>query len=253
MSYKVSLENFEGPFDLLLHLVARSRLAIGTLSLSNIVDQYLEEIRELDVLDLDTASDFLMVASSLLEIKAKALLPQEIEDPVVDKEIQDPIKAREELIDKLVTYKQFKNAAEYLGELEDLSISKHKRTAGIPRQFDYIMPDFLRTVSTEDLALLAVSLMGRKDSSLLESDHIADLPLSIEHYTRSIEAHLAKRHHCSFKDLLADCLDRRVVVVTFLALLDLYKRGTVEVLQSSSLGDISITLVKNSEVKLANE
>ncbi|MGI6536352.1 MAG: segregation and condensation protein A [Eggerthellaceae bacterium] len=113
MAYRVRTEGFEGPFDLLLYLVSRQRIDIGSISISQITDQYLAEIRRMRALDLDVASDFLVVASTLLEIKAASLIPDADSDQEVDEDLQElaPNQAREVLLQRLLTYKQFKNAA----------------------------------------------------------------------------------------------------------------------------------------------
>lgn len=110
MSYKVKIESFEGPFDLLLHLVHRQRVDIGQVSLSDITDQYLAEIRRMQALDLEIASDFIVVASTLLEIKAASLLPQEMPEEGEEYEEYEPSDLRRILVERLINYKKFKNA-----------------------------------------------------------------------------------------------------------------------------------------------
>ncbi|MEA5076517.1 MAG: segregation/condensation protein A, partial [Coriobacteriia bacterium] len=111
MSYRVKTEGFEGPFDLLLQLVARQKLDIAELSIAEIADQYLAEIDRMQDLDLDVASDFLVVAATLLEIKAASLLPRDEPAELIEFEDMSPEEARELLIARLLAYKQFKNAA----------------------------------------------------------------------------------------------------------------------------------------------
>ena len=115
MSYKVRTESFEGPFDLLLYLVSRQRVDIGAISIAQIADQYLQEVARMGALDLDVASDFLLVASTLLEIKAASLVPSAQADADEELGEMDPVQARDALIARLIAYKQFKNAAAYLG------------------------------------------------------------------------------------------------------------------------------------------
>ncbi len=114
MSYKVRIDSFEGPFDLLLYLVSRQKVDIGAISITQIADQYLAEVGRMDNLDLDVASDFLLVASTLLEIKAESLIPRDRD--AVDDDIAElaPSEARDMLVDRLLAYKQFKNAASTL-------------------------------------------------------------------------------------------------------------------------------------------
>ena len=111
MSYKVRIDSFEGPFDLLLHLVSRQKVDIGAISITQIADQYLAEVARMDSLDLDVASDFLLVASTLLEIKAESLLPRERDAATDELEELAPSEARDILVERLLSYKQHKNAA----------------------------------------------------------------------------------------------------------------------------------------------
>ena len=106
MAYRVKIESFEGPFDLLLYLVSRNKVDVGTISITEIADQYLSEISKMKTLDLDVASDFLLTAATLLKIKAESLLPRDVQP--IDEDVQDlaPADAREMLIDKLITYKR---------------------------------------------------------------------------------------------------------------------------------------------------
>ncbi|MEG0217554.1 MAG: segregation/condensation protein A, partial [Raoultibacter sp.] len=109
MSYRVRIESFEGPFDLLLYLVSRQKVAIGAISITAIADQYLAEVQHMDALDLEVASDFLLVAATLLEIKAASLIPHQRSE--VEDEFEDiaPNEARDILIERLLNYKKFKN------------------------------------------------------------------------------------------------------------------------------------------------
>ena len=143
MSYKVRIDSFEGPFDLLLYLVSRQKVDIGVISISEIIDQYLDEIANLKDLDLDVASDFLLVAATLLKIKAESLLPKE--EVVIDEELAQlsPSEARDILIERLLAYKQYKNAAHALNSRFEAEGRMHARPFGPDQQFLGAMPDWL--------------------------------------------------------------------------------------------------------------
>lgn len=130
MAYKVKIENFEGPFDLLLQLVSDKKLDIGSISITNIIDQYLEQVAHMQQVDLDVASDFMVVAASLLKIKTDMLLKLEPDD--VDEEFDEmtPSQARDVLAGRLVAYKQFKDASNHLLELEEKQCAMFPRLAG---------------------------------------------------------------------------------------------------------------------------
>ena len=127
MSYRVRIESFEGPFDLLLFLVSRHKVDIGSISIAQIVDQYLAYVEAMDSLDLEVASDFLLVASTLLEIKAAALLPRESDEDEEQFEELSPGEARDMLIERLLAYKQFKNAASALAARFEQESRLHPR------------------------------------------------------------------------------------------------------------------------------
>lgn len=246
MSYRVHTDNFEGPFDLLLYLVSRQRVDIGSISISEIVDQYFEEISRMQDVDLDVASDFLLVAATLLEIKAASLIPREHDE--TDEEIAElePNEARELLINRLLTYKQYKNAAAMLVSREEAQARLHPRTAGPDVEFTRVLPDFLRDVSLDSLAYLAAGAYGRREIELLESEHIATKPISVEMHVRALHQRIKNKKHLRFSEIVNDTTSTPVVVVSFLALLELYKRSMVKLEQDEPFGDIQIDYIEGS-------
>ena len=155
MSYKVRIDSFEGPFDLLLYLVSRQKVDIGAISITQIADQYLAEVSRMDNLDLDVASDFLLVASTLLEIKAESLLPRERDAVAEEFEELAPSEARDILVERLLAYKQYKNAASALHMRFVSEGRMHPRPFGPDACFLNLMPDYLKDVTMDGLALLA--------------------------------------------------------------------------------------------------
>lgn len=254
MSYRVRTDNFEGPFDLLLYLVSRQRVDIGAISIAEIVDQYLAEVSRMQRLDLDVASDFLLVASTLLELKAQSLLPKD--EDAVDEDIVDlaPNEARDLLVERLLVYKQYKNAAEMLASRAEDQAKLHERTAGAGPQFKDVAPDFLEGVSLDALGFLAAQTYGRRDIRLLESEHIAAKPIPVELHVRAIHRRIAAEKHVTFSQLVGPETSTQVKVVTFLALLELYKRQMVDLRQDSLFGDISVDYIEESgELTLSGE
>jgi segregation and condensation protein A len=242
MAYRVRTEGFEGPFDLLLYLVSRQRIDIGSISISEIADQYLDEVRRMQKLDLDVASDFLVVASTLLEIKAASLIPHEQDADPDRQEIEElaPGQAREVLLQRLLTYKQFKNAAAALENRYELTGRSHVRSFGPPAEFLNLYPDYLERVSLDSLGYLCEEALTRRDEFLLESDHIAAKPIPVESVVRGLHARLKNEHHLRFSQLVDAYTPTPVVVVSFLALLELFKRNMVTLRQDENFGDISI-------------
>ena len=246
MSYKVRIESFEGPFDLLLYLVSRQKVDIGAISITEIADQYLEEVSRMKTLDLDVASDFLLVASTLLEIKAASLIPRERTD--LDDEFAElaPSEARDILVDRLMEYKKFKNAATVLHNRFLAEGRMHTRPFGPDACFLGLMPDFLRGVSIDALAYQAAAALARREVFLLESEHIAAKPIPVEVHVRAIHPRIVNRKHLRFSDLVNAETPTEVVVVTFLAILELYKRLMVRLEQAEDFGDIAIDYIEGS-------
>lgn len=246
MSYRVRIESFEGPFDLLLYLVSRQKVDIGAISITEIADQYLEEVSRMESLDLDVASDFLLVASTLLEIKAQSLIPRSRDE--LDDEVAElaPSEARDVLVGRLMEYKKYKNAAAALHARFIAEGRMHTRPFGPDACFLGLMPDFLAGVTIDALALLAVQAMARREVFLLESEHIAAKPIPVEVHVRAIHTRIKARKHLQFSDLVNSDTPPEVVVVTFLAILELYKRQMVRLEQPEAFGDIAIDYIEGS-------
>ena len=246
MSHRVNIESFQGPFDLLLYLVNRQKVDIGAISITQIIDQYLAEVATMDDLDLDVASDFLLVASTLLKIKAESLVN---DDVAVDDDVADlePSEARDILVDRLITYKQFKNAALALAERADEEQKRHARPFGPDPDLMDVAPDFLADVTLDDIGMLAVAVLSRKPTQLLDSEHIAAKHLPVEAYMRSIHERIRQGSVKRFDDLIDETTPTPVVVVTFLAVLELYKRAMIKVKQKKLFGTIEFGYIEGSE------
>ena len=246
MSYKVRIDSFEGPFDLLLHLVSRQKVDIGAISITQIADQYLAEVARMDSLDLDVASDFLLVASTLLEIKAESLLPRERDAATDELEELAPSEARDIMVERLLSYKQHKNAAAALHARFVSEGRMHPRPFGPDACFLNLMPDYLKDVTLDGLALLAARALARRDVFLLESEHIAAKPIPVEVHVRAIHQRIRNKKRLRFSELADARTPLPVVVVTFLAILELYKRAMVTIEQSELFGDIDIRYIEGS-------
>jgi len=245
--YTVKTDIFEGPFDLLLHLVSRQRLDVSAISISEVADQYLEHIGRMAELDLDVASDFLLVAATLLEIKASSLLPKE--ERYIGEDLDDlsPEEARDILIARLVAYKQFKNIALELGARMESEGRMHPRQAGLEPEFLGLMPDYLEGVSLRSLALICADLAHRREVFLLEAEHVASMPISLELHAETMRRRVQREGTARFSEIVGDNPDPELVVVSLLAVLELYKRGYVEVRQERIFGDIEMEALSDEE------
>lgn len=251
MSYRVQTQAYSGPFDLLLQLVSRQRVDIGAISISEVADQYLAEVERMGELDLDVASDFVLVASTLLDIKAASLVPQDAAaaaDDDEDDEFSDlsPDEAREVLIARLIAYKQFRNAAAALGARMEAQARMHPRTAGPGPEFLNTMPDYLEGITLRGLAVICADLDSRREGFLLEAEHIAPKRLPVALTVASVDRVTRAKPHLTFSELLDGDSTPEQVVVTFLAILQLYKLGSVRLTQDENFADIDIDRIEGA-------
>ncbi len=243
---------YSGPFDLLLQLVSKQRVDIGAISISEVADQYLEEVERMGELDLDVASDFVLVASTLLDIKAASLVPQDAPKRVVDEEEEDDLEgltadeACEVLIARLIAYKQFRNAAAALGSRMESEARMHPRTAGPDPEFLHTVPDYLEGITLRGLAVICADLDSRREGFLLEAEHIAPKRLPVALTVASVDRVTRSKGHLSFSELLDGQTSAEQVVVTFLAILQLYKLGSVTLQQAEVFGDILIDRIEGA-------
>lgn len=244
MGYNVKTETFEGPFDLLLSLVARQKVDVSELSIAEIADQYLAEVERMEELDLEVASDFLLMAATLLEIKAASLLPREAVDLGEDYEDLSPEEARELLVTRLLAYKQFKNAAGELATRFESEAHMHSRAAGLEEPFLKLMPDYLEGLTLRALGVICADLEHKREVFLLQAEHIAAAPISLELHVEGVSRTIGKRKRAMFSELVSAGAKTEELVVTFLAILELYKRGLVSLRQNSDFGDIEIVKLK---------
>ncbi len=251
MSYRVRTQAFTGPFDLLLSLVSRQRVAIGSISIAEVADQYLDEVRRMGEMDLDVASDFVLVASTLLDIKAASLVPSEPVERVADPEEDElanltPEMAREMLIERLIAYKQFRNAGMALASRMEVESLMLPRTAGPDPEFLGLMPNFLEGVSLRSLAVICADLTARRESFLLDAEHVAARRAPVALTVAAVDRITRMRGHVSFSELLDGDTTPQTVVVTFLAMLELFKRGSITVRQAQTFGEIDIVRVEGA-------
>lgn len=251
MSYRVQTQAYSGPFDLLLQLVSKQRVDIGSISISEVADQYLSEVEHMGELDLDVASDFVLVASTLLDIKAASLVPDEPAAPAPDDEDDEldgltADEAREVLVARLIAYKQFRNAAAALGARMEAEAHMHPRTAGPDPEFVRTMPDFLEGITLRGLAVICADLDSRRQGFLLEAEHIAPKRLPVALTVASVDRVTRSRPHVTFDELLDGNSEPEQVVVTFLAVLQLFKLGMVRVTQHEVFGTIDIDRVEGA-------
>lgn len=261
MSYRVQTQAYSGPFDLLLQLVSRQRVDIGSISISEVADQYLAEVERMGELDLDVASDFVLVAATLLDIKAASLVPQDFkptrrEDDADEDDDLDGLtadEAREVLVARLIAYKQFRNAAAALGSRMEAEARMHPRTAGPDPEFLHTMPDYLEGITLRGLAVICADLDGKRQTFLLEAEHVAPHRVPLDLTVASVDRFTMAHQTCTFRELLDGDATTEQLVVTFLAMLELAKRGSLTLSQDEIFGTIQINRVEGAEAYVPGE
>ena len=255
MSYKVNTATYSGPFDLLLQLVSRQKVAIGSISISEVADQYLAEVDAMEELDLDVASDFVLVASTLLDMKAHALVPQDIslksslDEDEYDDELDglSPDEAREVLIARLIAYKQFRNAGAALGSRMEAESYMFPRSVGPDPDFLNLMPDYLEGITLRSLAVICADIDSKRETFLLEAEHVAPKRLPVALTVASVDRLTRSKGKVTFSELLDGQDTPEIVVANFLAVLELFKRGLVRVQQDVIFGEIEIEHIEGAD------
>jgi len=237
MDYVVRTEVFEGPFDLLLHLIARQRVDIWQVSLSRITEDYLAEVRRMRQLNLEVATEFLVVAATLLELKAARLLPAPDADP---DEAEAALEERDLLFARLLQYRAYKQAAELFGDRMAEQAAYLPRRVGAEDVLRGIAPDLLTGVEPAELARLAAAAFTPSPQPEVKTSHIAPPKLSVAEAVTDLAVRLRERGSSSFEELVGRQALPIEVVVGLLALLELYKRSLVEIEQTATFGAIAV-------------
>ena len=261
MSYKVNTATYSGPFDLLLQLVSRQKVAIGSISISEVADQYLAEVDAMEELDLDVASDFVLVASTLLDMKAHALVPQDVslkssyDEDEYDDELDglSPDEAREVLIARLIAYKQFRNAGAALGSRMEAESYMFPRSVGPDPDFLNLMPDYLEGITLRSLAVICADIDSKRETFLLEAEHVAPKRLPVALTVASVDRLTRSKGKVTFSELLDGQDTPEIVVANFLAVLELFKRGLVRVQQDVIFGEIEIEHIEGADTYQLDE
>lgn len=238
MTYEVKLDVFEGPLDLLLHLVSKERVNVADISISAVTDEYLKATAALGEVDLETASGFLVLAATLLELKSLKLLPSR---SAVDPELKLLLEERDRLLHRLVVYATFKNAAAQVGARLASHAGFHSRSAELPEELVPAAPDVLRGLTPDKLARAAVRALTPPEKPTVNTSHITRVTVSLEEMIERLKERLAREPFTSFRQLCREADARIEVVTALLAVLDMFKNQLVDLEQDRPFGDISVT------------
>ena len=240
--FRVRLTNFEGPFDLLLQLIFAHRLDVTEVALHQVTDDFIAYTRQIgSQLDLEETTAFLVVAATLLDLKAARLLPA---GQVDDEEDLALLEVRDLLFARLLQYRAFKHVASIFAELEANALRSYPRSVSIEEQFTSLLPEVMLGVDAERFAQIAAVAFTPRPVPVVSLGHLHELKVSVPEQAQRLLEILEARgsgQWASFSELVADCQAPIEVVGRFLALLELYRSRTVAFEQSEPLGVLQVS------------
>lgn len=243
--FTVRLENFEGPFDLLLQLISQHRMDVTEVALHQVTDEFITYLRELgDSFDLDETTEFLVVAATLLDLKAARLLPAA---EVEDEDDLALLEARDLLFARLLQYRAYKQVAALFAELEAGALRRYPRSVAVEERFAGLLPEVMLGVDAARFAEIAAAVFRPKPPPTVSLEHLHVVRVSVPEQAALLRSWLASRGHASFRALVADCEHTGEVVARFLALLELYREALVVFDQIDPLGDLHVRWTGGSE------
>ena len=247
--FSIKLENFEGPFDLLLQLIARHKMDVTEVALSVVTDEYISHITAMEgAWKLDEATEFLVVAATLLDLKAARLLPS---GEIDDEEDLALLEARDLLFARLLQYKAYKEIAATFQEWIDVESHRHPRLVALDPKLAALLPEVLIGVGVERFALIATRALTPKTPPVFSISHLHSPAVSVREEAQQVIAHLRRVGTATFRALVSDAEHTLVVVARFLALLELYKEGVLHFDQVTPLGDLQIRWIGSADGEIA--
>jgi segregation and condensation protein A len=250
MAYAVITPVYEGPFDLLLHLILKEEVELWEVSLAEVIDAFLVEVERLDRVDLDVATEFLLIASTLVELKARRLLPgadmTELDEELLRFEERDLLLAR------LLECKTFKDAARVLESKLRVGARCVPRTAGPEEPFRSMAPDPLERVTAKALVNAARRGLAPKAETVVNTYHLAPIRASVRDAVDVLMVSLPYDRAVTFRSLVAGIEEKLEIIVRFLAVLELFKQGFIELDQPAAFGDIEIVWVGSPALGVAD-
>jgi segregation and condensation protein A len=246
--FAVHLDNFDGPFDLLLQLIAKHQLDITEVSLSSVTDDFLAHLKALGSgWQLEQTTQFLVVAATLLDLKIVRLLPSA---DVEDEEDLALLEARDLLFARLMQYRAFKQAAAVFADRIATESLRVPRAVGLDERFAGLLPEVLITLGVDDLAQLAARALEPKEAPYVALTHLHAPKVSVKEQAATLVERLRRAGTATFRALVADSPDRLTTVARFLALLELFREGAVAFDQVTPLGELSIRWTGDDETEV---
>ncbi|MGO9165031.1 MAG: segregation and condensation protein A [Streptosporangiaceae bacterium] len=237
--FEVHLDVFEGPFDLLLALISKHKLDITEIALSAVTDEFISHIRSLaDAWDLDQASYFLVVAATLLDLKAARLLPA---GEVDDEEDLALLEARDLLFARLLQYRAYKEAAAVLASQMTMQSRRYPRRVPMEPRFADLLPEVLLGLGPAEFAALAARALAPRKAPVVSTAHLHVARTTVREQAEILAARLIRLRRATFRQLSADCADTYELVARFLAVLELYRDGKIGLDQLAPLGELHLS------------
>jgi segregation and condensation protein A len=248
MVLEVRTPVYEGPFDLLLHLILKQEVELWEVSLSAIIDEYLAELERMESLDLDVATEFLLIAATLVELKARRLLPG-LEDVELDEDLLR-YEGRDLLLARLLECKTFKDVAAMFEARGRVAARSVARRVGPEEPYRWLVPDPLERVRPQQLRAAALRVMAAKPVPVVDTYHVAPVRASVRDAVEVVLRLLPPAEPMSFRALTAGVDNRLEIVVRFLAVLELFKQGFVDLVQLRNFGELLVRRLQDGEVAL---
>jgi segregation and condensation protein A len=249
--FQVKLANFSGPFDLLLELIGKHKLDVTEVALHTVTDDFIAYIRAMgDAWDLDETSEFLVVAATLLDLKAARLLPA---GSVEDEEDLALLEARDLLFARLLQYKAFKEAAAHIAGLESSGSRRYPRAVALEPRYAEALPDLVLGIGPERLRTLAIKALTPKPVPTVSIAHVHMVRVSVREHAGILRHRLLEQRVATFRALCADCESTLEVVARFLALLELYRENLVGFDQVQALGELTVRWIAADDADVAIE
>ncbi|MEY4648007.1 MAG: hypothetical protein RL009_423 [Actinomycetota bacterium] len=237
-AFAVTLANFEGPFDLLLSLISKHQLDITEISLSKVTDEFIAYLKGLDSdEEMDQASEFLVIAATLLDLKIAGLLPR---GEVVDAEDVALLEARDLLFARLLQYRAFKEISTWFNTALNLESSRIARDVRIEDRFKQQQPELIWTLTPEELARLAEDTLRPKEIPMVGLTHLHASRVSIREQATIVVDLVRSRQRVTFFELISEVKERAIVVARFLSVLELYRLDAIGFSQDNPLGELTL-------------
>lgn len=244
-SFTVTMEGFEGPFDLLLSLISKHKLEVTELALHQVTDDFIAHIRaQGHQWNLDEATEFLVVAATLLDLKAARLLPS---GEVEDEEDLALLEARDLLFARLLQYRAYKQVSAVLAERMGTAARSHPRQVGMEPHLAALLPEVLFGLGPQEFAALAARALTPRTDPSVSVDHLHVPLVSVREQAAILVSRLRRQRVATFRTLISDCDSTMLIVGRFLALLEMYREALVAFEQMAPLGDLTIRWVGTDE------